>query len=108
MAGLSNLDEWRSFCDKLSGKPGWRSPLLDLGIQPPSAAEDATCRIPLIQADKSMKKAGNAKRPATALKHLHAALEWLDYPHPNAFPRTRLEMQEMRAEAKRLLGWHSE
>jgi hypothetical protein len=95
--GLSNIDEWRSFCAEAS--KSWQ-PFPDdvereFDIKPPPV-EEATCSIPLAQAARYAKKARDAKHQVNKVKHLNSALEWLGCPHPEAFPSTLHEMGRLK------------
>jgi hypothetical protein len=95
--GLSNIDEWRSFCAEASKsrQPSPDNMWRESDIKPPPV-EDATCSIPLAQAARYAKKARDAKHQANKVQHLDSALEWLDCPHPEAFPSTLHEMGRLK------------
>ena len=95
--GLSNIDEWRSFCAEASKswQPSSDGMWRESRSKPPPV-EDATCTIPLAQAARYAKKARDAKHQVNKVRHLNSALEWLDCPHPEAFPSTLHEMGRLK------------
>jgi len=101
---LSRIDEWRSFCAEVakSRQPSRDHIWGESDIRSP-AIEDATCSIPLAQAARYAKKARDAKHKVNKVKHLNSALEWLDCPHPDAFPSTLRAMGRLKAALEREL-----